>query len=177
MKVIIQTERLILREIVPTDAKHIFELDSDPLVLSYLGQSPISKIEQAEETIAYIRKQYSDNGIGRWAIEEIETGRFIGWAGFKFITDTVNNHINYFDLGYRLIRRYWGKGFASEASFSCVKYGFEKLMMPEIFAIANISNSASVKILERVGFNRIETFTFQNEQHYWFTLKKQEWTP
>jgi ribosomal-protein-alanine N-acetyltransferase len=80
MKVFIETERLILRELVPIDAEGMFELDSDPLVHTYLGESPITTIEQAKANIALIRKQYVDNGIGRWALIEKQTGNFMGQA-------------------------------------------------------------------------------------------------
>ena len=56
-----------------------------------------------------IRQQYIDNGIDRWAIINKETNDFIGWTGLKFVTETTNNHINFYDLGYRLIEKYWAK--------------------------------------------------------------------
>ncbi len=175
MKVFIETERLILREIVLADAKDMFALNADPFVHTYLGRNPVKTIEQVEGVIDFIRQQYIDNGIGRWAIEEKETGKFVGWAGLKFIIDSINGHTNYFDLGYRLIRKYWGKGYASEAAASCVNYGFTNLMVSEIYAIADVDNIASVKVLERTGFRRMQTFDFENEQHYWFKLQKDEW--
>lgn len=83
MQDVIQTERLILKELVPADADGMFQLDADPLVHTYLGQQPISTMQQAHDTISFIRQQYVDNGIGRWAVEEKDTGRFVGWAGLK----------------------------------------------------------------------------------------------
>jgi [ribosomal protein S5]-alanine N-acetyltransferase len=67
-KIFIETERLILREIVPTDVDGLFELDSDPEVHRYLGNKTIDSREKIVELIEFIRKQYADNGIGRWAI-------------------------------------------------------------------------------------------------------------
>lgn len=65
-----ETERLILRELVVMDATDIFEMDSDPEVHLYLGNNPITTLQQAEDGIQYINKQYTENGIGRWAVVE-----------------------------------------------------------------------------------------------------------
>ena len=106
MKVFAETERLILREILPIDVEGLWELDSDPEVHKYLGNNPVTDKEQIVEVINFIRQQYIDNGIGRWAIIDKKTNEFIGWTGLKFVTDTINNHQNYYDLGYRLIKKY-----------------------------------------------------------------------
>lgn len=74
-----------------------------------------------------IRQQYIDNGIGRWAIIEKKTNDFIGWTGLKFVTDLTNNHKHYNDLGYRLRKKYWGKGIATETAFASLSYAFDKL--------------------------------------------------
>ena len=96
-----ETNRLILREIIPKDEVGFYELDSDAEVHKYIESKTIDTIEQARETIRFIRQQYIDNGIGRWAIIEKETNNFIGWTGLKLIRKETNNHINYYDLGYR----------------------------------------------------------------------------
>ncbi|WP_293308745.1 GNAT family N-acetyltransferase, partial [Pedobacter sp. UBA5917] len=101
MKIFAETERLILRELLPEDAAGMFEMDGDPEVHIFLGNKPVQSIEQSKADIEFIRKQYIDNGIGRWAVIEKETNSFIGWAGLKFIKEMNNNHSNYYDLGYR----------------------------------------------------------------------------
>jgi len=103
---IIETDRLYFREIVESDDCSILELDSDPLVHQYLGNRPIENIIQARNLIQFIRQQYLDNGIGRLAIIEKKINNFVGWGGFKLITDSVNGHQNYYDLGYRFLRKY-----------------------------------------------------------------------
>src|SRR4051812_29243148 len=122
MKIIIETERLILREILPTDIDGFFELDCDPEVHRYLGNKPVKEKEQIIDVIKSIRQQYLDNGIGRWAIMHKQTGSFIGWAGLKFVTELINNHVNYYDLGYRLIKKYWAQGIATETATASLSY-------------------------------------------------------
>src|SRR5690606_25147557 len=116
MEIFVETKRLILREILPTDIDGFFELDADPEVHRYLGNKPVKNKQQVVDVINFIRQQYLDNGIGRWAMIEKETNNFIGWAGLKLEKIKINNHINYYDLGYRLIRKHWGKGFATEGA-------------------------------------------------------------
>lgn len=171
MKIFAETERLILREIVPSDQQGIFELDSDPEVHKFLGNKTIKTIEEAKQIIEFIRIQYVENGIGRWAVIEKETEAFIGWAGLKLITDTINNHTHYYDLGYRLIRKYWGKGFASESAKASLQYGFENLKLNSIYGMANVNNISSTKVLEKLGFFHIETFEYFGEGHNWFRIE------
>src|SRR5688572_20999829 len=99
MQIFIETPRLILRELLPEDDQAMFELDSNKEVHTYLGNQPLTNIDQSREIIAFIRKQYVDNGIGRWAVIEKSTGEFAGWSGLKLMKELTNDHVNYYDLG------------------------------------------------------------------------------
>jgi ribosomal-protein-alanine N-acetyltransferase len=172
MKIFLETERLILREIISTDQQGLFEIDSDPEVNIYLGRNPVKTIDQTIEIIAFIRKQYIDNGIGRWAMIEKKTNKFIGWTGLKLVKELTNNHVEYYDLGYRLNRNYWGQGLATEAAKGCLNYGFTELKLKEIYAMADSNNSASRHVLEKTGLKYIETFSFNETPHDWFKISK-----
>ncbi|WCT13136.1 GNAT family N-acetyltransferase [Mucilaginibacter jinjuensis] len=167
MQIFIETDRLIIRELLPSDDAGIFELDSDPEVHEYLGRSPIKNIEEARDVIAFIREQYITNGIGRWAMVEKTSGNFIGWTGLKLIRDTVNNHTHFYDLGYRLIKKYWGKGYATESAIACRDYGFNELNQPVLYAITDVGNVGSRKVLEKAGFTCLETFDYDGVPHFW----------
>jgi len=173
MKIFLETDRLILRELLATDDEGMFELDSDKDVHKYLGNQPFTKIEDSREIIHFIRKQYQDNGIGRWAMINKGTGEFMGWSGFKLMKDITNDHVNYYDLGYRLIKRFWGKGYATESAKASVSYGFNELKLNEIFAMADIHNKESRHVLEKSGFKFIEPFDFRGDLHDWFKISKQ----
>ncbi len=174
-KIFLQTNRLILREIIPEDETAFFELDSDPEVHKYLGNNPVTSIEQIRAAIQFIRQQYVDNGIWRWAVIEKSTNNFIGWAGLKLITEQINNHINYYDLGYRFIKKYWGLGYATEAAKASLEYGFDQLNLNEMYAMADVENSASNNVLKKIGFSFIETFDYERIKHNWYKIKKENW--
>src|SRR5688572_5204127 len=105
MKIFAETPRLILRELHPSDDAGMFELDSDPEVHRYLGGQTVESIDQCRAIIEMVRQQYIDNGIGRWAVIEKSSGSFIGWAGLKLVRTITNGHTDFYDLGYRLIRK------------------------------------------------------------------------
>jgi RimJ/RimL family protein N-acetyltransferase len=175
MKFIVETERLWLREIYPEDDAGLFELDSNPEVHRYLGNNPVSNIEQIRQVIQYIRQQYLDNGIGRWAIIEKNTNHFVGWTGLKLVRDKVNNHQNYYDLGYRLIQKYWGLGYATESARASLDYGFHQLNIPVIYAAADSGNLASKNVLRKMGFRHVEFFEQDGILTDWLELTKPEW--
>lgn len=164
----IHTARCILRELQPSDAPGMFELDTDPLVHRYLGNQPISTMEQAADVIAFVRRQYVENGIGRWALIQRDSGAFMGWCGLKLNTEPMNGHVNYYDLGYRLIPRFWGQGYASESGAAALAYGFSRLNPQTIYAAAHIDNVASNRVLTKLGFSQSGSFHYENELCYWY---------
>src|SRR3954462_3045386 len=105
MKIFAETERLILRELLPTDAEGMFELDSDADVHKYVGKKPVKTIDECRDVIEFIRAQYVSNGIGRWAVIEKSTNNFVGWSGLKLMKEKVNGHIDFYDIGYRLVKK------------------------------------------------------------------------
>jgi ribosomal-protein-alanine N-acetyltransferase len=172
MQIFIETKRLLLRELVPSDEQGMFEMDADPEVHKYLGNQPVKTMEECREVIHFIRQQYIDNGIGRWAVVEKETNQFIGWAGFKLIKEEINNHSDFYDLGYRFIKKYWGKGYATEATKACIDYGFNKMDLQEIYARTMTDNLNSRKVLEKSGFEFAGTFNLNGLPHVWYKITR-----
>jgi len=174
MKNHIETEKFILRDLKMEDALGMFELDSDPEVLIYLGNNPLTSIEQSKKIIENVHKQYEKNGIGRWAIIDKNTDEFIGWTGLKY-EEKVREDFNYYDLGYRLKKKFWGKGIATETSLISLEYGFNVLNLKKISATAHIGNKASNKVLQKVGFRFVEEIQIDNEPCNWYAITKSEW--
>jgi [ribosomal protein S5]-alanine N-acetyltransferase len=172
MKIFAETDRLILREVLPMDIDGMFELDSDPEVHKYLGNKPVTDKEQIINVIQFIRQQYVENGIGRWAIIDKKTNEFIGWAGLKFVTEETNNHQFYYDIGYRLKRKYWGQGIGTETALITLNYAFKILQVNEVYAAASCENVGSNKILQKIGLNLIETFYYDDIKCNWYKIDK-----
>jgi len=170
MRTSIETERLLLRELLPTDDVGMFELDSNPQVHIYLGNKPVTSIEQVREAIANIRQQYLENGIGRWAVILKETNEFIGWSGLK-LEKNVNGYERFYDLGYRFIQKHWGKGYAYETAKAFVDFGFNEMKLEKINAYADFDNLASRRVLEKVGMRFVNAFDDEGTQEAWYEIK------
>jgi len=165
MKFKIETERLILREFKETDIDGMFELDSDPEVHRYLGNKPVKTKEESQKIITSAMKQYQERGIGRWAVIEKSSGEFTGWSGIRLNTEyNMNGFTRYYDVGYRLIKRYWGKGFATESGKAAVNYAFNVLKLQELYATTEIGNQASHNALLKIGLHYVEDFYFEEEK-------------
>ena len=170
MKTSFETQRLLLRELLPSDAEGMFRLDSNPEVHRYLGNDPVKDISQIHEVIANIRQQYLENGIGRWAVILKETNEFIGWSGLK-IEKNINGHERFYDLGYRFIKEFWGNGYAYESAKAFVDFGFSEMKIPVINAYAHVENKGSCKVLEKCGLRPLNTFGCDGDPHFWYELK------
>jgi ribosomal-protein-alanine N-acetyltransferase len=148
MNVMIETERLLLRNFTIEDAALIYELNLDPDVIRYT-HDPIKDMEHARQILEQvILPQYTLYNHGRWAVHLKPQLDFIGWCGLKYIPqrDEV-------DLGYRFKKQFWGKGYATEAAQACIKYGFEKLNLHRIIGRAMPENTASLHVLEKCGMS------------------------
>lgn len=178
MQFYLETERLILRDLLETDVDGIFELDSDPLVHKYLGNNPIKTKEKAKEIIQFVRQQYDNLGIGRFAAVEKTTGEFIGWSGLKLNTgekEALNGKQHFYDIGYRFIPRYWGKGYATESSIKILEFGFNSLNIDTICGAAEVENIASNKVLQKIGLQFVNEFTYECGLANWYELKKEHY--
>ena len=166
MNIRIETPRLIIRELLPEDETAMFKMDSDPEVHRYLGNRPYRHIAESRENIAFIRRQYEENGIGRWAVTLKDAGEFIGWTGFKLMREMVNGHIGHYDFGYRHMRRHWRNGYAYEAASAALEYGTAVLGLKKIYAMTDAENVGSRHILGRLGFRFVEIFSYDG-QPFW----------
>lgn len=170
MTVFAETERLILRTLEEADAPFILEMDGDSEVLRYLPGKTISTVAEAVSVIQYIHKQYQENGIGRWAVIRKEDHAFLGWCGIKFVNDGVTcDRTDYYDLGYRFLQQYWGKGYAYEAAKACFHYGMEVMQLTELNATIMAGNAASVRIAEKLGLQLSCRFTEDGQQWMWYS--------
>ena len=171
----IETERLILRELRITDLEGMFELDSDPEVHKYLGNKPVKNRAASEKILENVLNQYKERGIGRWAVMNKSTNEFMGWSGLRLNTEyNMNGFTKDYDVGYRLIKRFWGHGYATESSKKAIDYAFNVLKLEVLYGITEIGNQASHNVLLKSGLKYIEEFYFEEEQRNlrWYKIKK-----
>lgn len=148
-RMILQTSRTILKEFALSDDSECFELNNDPMVLKYTGDDRFESLEKTREFL----KNYPDyrlNGFGRWKVVLKDSNQMIGWCGLK-------KHDTFIDLGYRFRQSEWGKGYATETSLACLKYGFKQLNMDEIVGRSHPENVASIRVLEKIGMKHFKT--------------------
>lgn len=157
MKKILETPRLYLRELCPDDAEHFYRLNLNPNVIRYTGNTAFASVAQAREFLENY-DDYQKNGYGRWAVIEKASETFVGWCGLKYDEPTQET-----DIGFRFFEDQWNKGFATESAGACIRYGFERLRLTTIIGRAMYANTASVRVLEKMGMQRIGEFDFDAE--------------
>lgn len=146
MNLITETDRLLLRTFTGDDSALIYELNRDPEVTRYTCD-PMLDLPQAKRVLdEVILPQYALYHHGRWATHLKLNLEFIGWCGLKYVPER-----NEIDLGYRFMKKFWGKGYATEAAFGCLQYGFTGLSLQRITARALPENLASIRVLEKCG--------------------------
>ncbi|MFC5269818.1 GNAT family N-acetyltransferase [Adhaeribacter terreus] len=144
-KFILETDRLLLREIGPEDARKMYELNLDPEVIKYTGDPPFES-ELAAENFIRNYPDYSKNGYGRWLVVRKTDDEILGWCGLKFLPETQET-----DVGYRFFKKFWGMGYATEAAEACLEYGFKNLGLQTIVARAMHENPASIQVMKKIG--------------------------
>lgn len=158
MTLLIETERLQLRELHVGDAAHFYALNSNPNVLKYTGDTAFESVLEAEHFLRNYQA-YKTHGYGRWAVLDKFSGEFLGWCGLKYVAEVDET-----DIGFRFFENHWNKGFATESARACQHYGFEKLNLKSIIGRAMAENKASIKVLEKLGMHFEKEFDFENHR-------------
>jgi [ribosomal protein S5]-alanine N-acetyltransferase len=144
---ILETPRLVLRELRDDDADAIYALFSDPAVTRYHDLDTFTAAVQAREFIARMRQRFVDRAGIRWGIVR-EDDLVIGTGGFN----RWNIHDRFAHLGYELAQAAWGQGIMTEAIGAMIRFGFDWLDLNRIEAETMLGNVASMRVLERCGF-------------------------
>ena len=157
MQVFLETDRLILRRFTGDDADLLVELDADPEVMRYInGGEPTSRAEVVDEVLpAFLRYYERYPGYGFWAAIEKSTGEFLGWFHFRPKEDGYEDEP---ELGYRLRRSAWGKGYATEGSRALIDKGFAEFGAQRVYAETMSVNTASRRVMEKSGLRFARTF-------------------
>jgi RimJ/RimL family protein N-acetyltransferase len=164
MRIFLETDRLTLRRFTAADEDNLFELNSDPEVMRFLaGGRPTPRDTVRTRTIPTFLGYYERfEGFGFWAADEKATGQFLGWFHFRpplpdasppgWLAD------GQIELGYRLRRVCWGKGYATEGSRALIDKGFAEFGVQRVVAETMTDNRASRRVLEKSGLTLAGTF-------------------
>lgn len=146
---ILETQRLVLREVVKTDDEFMLDLLNQPTFIKYIGDRNVRDLETARDFIkTRYTKSYQDNGYGLYLVELKETKTSIGVCGFVK-RDTLPDP----DIGFAFLPQFEEKGYAFESAEAIMKYGQEKLGFKRVLAITTQDNTRSGKLLEKIGLH------------------------
>jgi RimJ/RimL family protein N-acetyltransferase len=156
---VIITERLGLRRWKDEDIIPFAAMNNDAEVMRYFPST--LSYDETIGMVKRIRSHFDKHGFGLFAIDELSTKTFIGYTGFMMPSFT-----SYFtpciEIGWRLQRPSWNKGYATEAAKACLHYGFETLSFDTIFSFTSVLNTRSINVMERIGMKKNGEFNHPN---------------
>ncbi|MDQ3989568.1 MAG: GNAT family N-acetyltransferase [Actinomycetota bacterium] len=157
MHVFLRTDRMVLRRFTADDVDLLVELDSDPEVMQYItGGRPTPREEVERDVLpAFLAYYERFAGYGFWAAVEAATSDFLGWFHFR---PREGGSLDEAELGYRLRRSAWGKGYATEGSRALIRAGFTEHGVERVVADAMAVHTASRRVMEKAGLRLVRTF-------------------
>ncbi|MDX2006735.1 MAG: GNAT family N-acetyltransferase [Meiothermus sp.] len=145
---VLESTRLRLRQILPTDAPQLFDLYDEPEVAKYLDIEPLSSLEEAQELVEAYRQGFVQGHNLYWAITQQSSEELIGTVGFFFLPDGESA-----ELDFELLPYHWNQGIISEALALALEFARESLGLTHIEAYVVKENPASIRVLEKLGFS------------------------
>ena len=164
-----QTERLLLRRLTPADAAALHDVTGDPAVMRYWYPGPDADLAATAARIAEIGAHWREHGFGDYAVTARGWGALVGFASLHHIADMPE-----VNLGYALIPGVWRRGLGSELCAALLEHGFIGLDLPEIVAVVDPRNVASVTLAERSGLTLRRETTWQGQARLVFALTQAE---
>lgn len=174
-----KSERLGFRNWINEDLQEFSKLNADSEVMEHFP-TLLSKNETAE-FIQRLQLHYKKNGYNYFATEVLETGEFIGFIGLALqVYESDFNPAT--DIGWRLKKSAWGKGFATEGAKRCLKYAFNELKLERVISTCTKNNSKSEKVMSKLGMVRKKVFNHPKLKKYpafekciWYEITKNSW--
>ncbi len=166
----LETERLLVRKFTPEDLDALIELRSDDEVTKYLGGRRLQNPEAIAKRLQFYLNCYAKFGFGMCALVWKETGEMFGWSGLQPLDDTTE-----IEVGYGMIKNFWGMGIGYECARAWIRYGFEKANLERIVAVASPENTGSWRIMEKCGMRYEKTETHYGIECVFYAISKNEW--
>jgi RimJ/RimL family protein N-acetyltransferase len=166
---ILETKRLVLRKWTDADCGALLEILSNAEVVRHVDDGKPFSPKKTQEFLETMKKSAHENGFCRWKVIEKSSGEIIGSCGFGRVEETKE-----IELGYLLAQKHWGKGYATEIAGATLDHGFNKLGFREIIALTDLENTASQKVLEKIGFKVRGLEIIGGEENLVFIKKKSD---
>lgn len=156
--VLLETERLFLRRFTMADAPLLHALDSDPEVMRYISKGRPTPLDVIEQRVLprWLSHYETYTHFGYWAAHERDSGAFTGWFHMRPDRFTPEE----LELGYRLMRRVWGRGYATEGGRALIERAFEAWGIDKISARTLTDNTSSRRVMEKCGLRFEEAFIY-----------------
>lgn len=181
MDIYFRTRRLISREWHESDLENLIELNTDPKVMEHFpSRMSASECEEMLQRVMAIQER---DGFCFPALVEKDTNTFMGFCGL-FNVAFETQFTPAVEIGWRLLPRFWGKGFASEGARAWLRYGFENLCLERVVSFAVPQNKNSLAVMERIGMQHCPAFDFDHprlmdnrrlRRHVTYVITKSEW--
>ena len=146
---ILTTQRLRLEPFNDSHLDGLFRLNSDPAVMRYITGKP-QVFDETKEGLAKIKQRWIDQGFGWWSFIELASNEIIGAGCVQYLAQDLSNPL---ELGWRLRPDKWHQGYASEAAHCMANFAFTQLNAPLLCAVCHIENTASAKVMQRLGMH------------------------
>lgn len=177
----LETKRLILRPWKDSDLEPFAALNADPDVMEFFPK--LMTLEETAAMVDRVKARYDADGFCFWAADEKETGEFIGFIGLG--RPSFEAHfIPCVEIGWRLARKYWGKGYAPEGAKEVLRDGFERFNLDEIVALTAVLNLKSRRVMEKISMHRDPADDFMHpaledghhiKPHVLYRITQNEW--
>lgn len=146
----LETERLRLRRWRNDDHNSFAAICADPDVMRFIGDGSTRTAEEASCAIAHFEKEWDERGFGMFAVELRRTEEFIGFTGLSR-PDFMPELLPSVEIGWRLGKAHWSKGYATEAACTALAFGASVLANEKVVSICQVGNNASTRIMEKIG--------------------------
>jgi ribosomal-protein-alanine N-acetyltransferase len=148
---IIITPQLTLRALENSDVKSLYRIYQTEGALQFFPNPQPPPIERLGQFINHQQDHWKKHAYGNWAITLPGKTEIIGWAGLQYLPETGET-----EVGYLLDRQFWGRGFATQAAWASLQFGFERFDFDKIIGLVHPDNLASQRVLEKCGLNFID---------------------
>jgi ribosomal-protein-alanine N-acetyltransferase len=167
----LETEQVLLRRLKPDDAAALFCIVGDPTVMRYWAPGPDHDVSETSARINDIDEHWRVHGFGDWALVSRPDGVVIGFGGLHHLADMTEVNI-----GYALEKARWHQGMGTEVCRLLLDHGFRELSLPRIVAVIDPRNTASIKLVEKLGLSLWKRFLWAGRERVAYAIAREEWT-